>query len=148
MACEEYREQLMAYLDGELDEAEAARFRAHVAECETCREELDKLQRLKEVTRGMKFIRPRDAAWDQHWTCIYNRMERGAAWIFLSIGAIVLGVYGLYHLFADFFADPGMSAWIKFGVGALIVGGVALFVSVVRERIATYRVDPYREVKR
>lgn len=148
MGCEELREQVTAYLDGELHGAEATRLLSHLEECEGCREELEKLRRLKEVTKGMRFIKPTDEVWDRHWTCIYNRVERGVAWVFLSIGAIMLGVLGVYHLVAGFFADPQVSIWAKLGVGALIVGGVTLFVSVVRERITTYRVDPYREVKR
>ncbi len=148
MSCEDYREQLMAYLDGELGETERLEFTAHLETCEACREELEKLETLKEVSRGMKLIKPSDEVWDRHWTCIYNRVERGVAWIFLSIGAIVLGIFAVCQLCAGFFVDPTVSLWIKLGVGALVVGGVTLFVSVIRERISTYKVDPYREVKR
>ena len=148
MSCEDYNLQMMAYIDGELGEKEAKEFLSHAEGCEACRDELEKMKRLKEVSKGMRFIKPRDEVWDRHWTCIYNRIERSAAWVLLSIAAIIFGVYGAFHLCADFFADPGCSLWIKIGVGALIVGGITLFVSVIRERIATYRVDPYREVKR
>lgn len=148
MGCEDSKERMMAYLDGELGETELLEFTSHLERCEACRRELEQLEKIKEVSRGMRFIKPSDEVWDQHWTCIYNRVERGAAWVFLSLGAIVLGVFVVYNLCAGLFADPAVSLWIKLGVGALIVGGVTLFVSVVRERIATYRVDPYREVKR
>ena len=148
MSCEDYKERMMAYLDGELGEAELQEFSAHLEACGACREELEKLEKLKEVSRGMRFFKPSDEVWDRHWTCIYNRVERGVAWIFLSIGAIVLGVFAVCQFCAGFFADPSVNLWVKLGVGALAVGGVTLFVSVIRERIATYRADPYREVKR
>jgi hypothetical protein len=148
MSCDEYREQLMAYLDGELEGIEARKVRSHLDECEACRAELAKFEKLKEVSTTMKFIKPTDEVWDRHWTGIYNRVERGVAWVFLSIAAIIFGVFGVYHLCADFFADSAVNLCLKIGVGALIVGGITLFVSVVRERITTYRVDPYREVKR
>jgi len=148
MACEKYRDLLTAHLDGELDEVQEAEFSRHLEGCERCRKELANLQKLKEVSRSMRLIKPSDEIWDRHWTYIYNRIERSAAWVFLSIGAIILGILGVYHLCAGFFADPHVGIWAKIGAGALIVGGVTLFVSICRERIATYRVDPYREVKR
>jgi anti-sigma factor RsiW len=148
MACDEYKERLMAYLDGELGEAELRGLTQHLGRCAACREDLEKMEKIKGVSMSMRFIRPSDEVWDHHWTCIYNRVERSAAWVLLSIGAIVLGVYGVFRLCSDFFADPAVGVWVKLGVGALVVGGVALFVSVARERLATFRSDPYREVKR
>lgn len=38
------QENLSAYLDGELSERDAARVRAHLASCETCRQEMEALQ--------------------------------------------------------------------------------------------------------
>ena len=51
MSCDEHREQLMAYLDGELGDAEAEEVRSHLEECETCRDDLEKFRRDLEKAR-------------------------------------------------------------------------------------------------
>lgn len=78
----------------------------------------------------------------------YNRMERGAGWIFLSVGSIVLLAGGLYELAVNLLRDVVDPWWIRLGVAALVLGLAVLFVSVVRERIFAFKRDPYREVER
>lgn len=97
----------------------------------------------------MKFRDPSDEAWRNYWTRVYNKMERGIGWIFTSIGAIVLLAYGSFRAIESFVRDPGVELAVKIGTLALIFGLVVLFVSVVRERIFTYRTDKYsKEVER
>ena len=40
MTCNEAREKLVAYFDGELPIGEAAEFEAHLAQCEACSAEI------------------------------------------------------------------------------------------------------------
>jgi len=49
MKCENVTERLSALLDGELDAAERAAVRAHVADCPRCAAELAELERLSEL---------------------------------------------------------------------------------------------------
>jgi len=53
MNCDAIREQLSAYLDGELEAEEAEQVREHLASCEACRKELASLEELTGVLRAL-----------------------------------------------------------------------------------------------
>ena len=147
MECKEVLPLLMGFLDGELDGKDLAAVRAHLDGCASCRNEEAAYRRLGEMTDEIEFIEPTETEWRAHWQSIYNRLERGAAWILLSIGAVVLILYGLFRLCADFLLDGGQPMLLRIGVGAGTAGFVVLAVSVARERIRLYRVDRYEEIE-
>jgi predicted anti-sigma-YlaC factor YlaD len=147
MDCEKAVLLLMGHLDGELDDARRRELEAHLLACPACRREERAYRRLTAMTDGMGFIEPTETEWRTHWEAIYNRMERGAAWILLSLGAIVLLLYGAWHLVADFLLDATYPLIFRLGVGLITTGTVVLAVSVVRERIRLYPVDRYEEVE-
>jgi len=147
MECEKVLELLMGYLDGELTDDDRAEVKRHLESCAACRKEELAYLRLNEMTESMEFVEPTEAEWRAHWQHIYNRLERGVAWLLLSLGAAVVLLYGAYRLLEDFLLDSAYSLALRLGVGALTAGGIVLAVSVVRERIRLYRVDRYEEVE-
>jgi predicted anti-sigma-YlaC factor YlaD len=149
MTCEEHKPKLSAYVDGELPADERERLEEHLAACEECRQELAELASLKEELKMIRFKEPTDAEIEQFWRSVYNRLERGIGWILFSVGAIVLLCYGAFKLVEEIIRDPTVAWAVKIGVVALLFGGVILFVSLLRERLAIRRKDRYsREVRR
>jgi len=138
----------MGYLDEELTALEAVRVEQHLEECHDCTAELDDFRKLKEVTRNMRVVMPDDKYWDEYWSNIYNRLERKAGWILLSLGSIILSAYGLYWVIAEVFLDKNVHPVIRIGVLTLIVGFCTLLVSVLRERFFLSRSDKYERIKR
>jgi len=59
MDCNELVERVTEYLDAVLDDAERARFDAHIAECPGCEEILEQFRSVVTVTGA---LRPSDAA--------------------------------------------------------------------------------------
>jgi predicted anti-sigma-YlaC factor YlaD len=145
---EEARIALMGYLDGELDEPRRRELEAHLDGCDECRRERDRFRSLKEVMDPMKFKEPSDQMWDEYWTGVYNRLERGLGWIFVSIASIVLISYGLIEWIKVMLGASDVPLLIRGGIVFLVVGIVVLLVSVVRERLFLYRRERYKEVKR
>jgi len=96
----------------------------------------------------MKFTDLSDELWAGYWKGIYRRVERGAGWIFLSIGAIILLAFGVFQFFKEFFTDPSVSLIVKMGAGAFSLGIIILLVSIIRERLFLFRTERYREVER
>lgn len=148
MPCEEYKALLMAYIDEEIGDADRKRFEEHLGQCESCRAELQEFTSLKEVTDDMKFQFPEDKLWATYWSGVYNRLERGVAWVLLSIGAIVLLVYAAFVLIDTLLGDVRVPWPVKIGIVFLLAGAIALFVSTVRERVFAMKSDKYREVER
>jgi predicted anti-sigma-YlaC factor YlaD len=149
MSCEQFGPIMTAYLDGELPPAERERLERHLAACEGCARKLAELAALKEDLAMIRFKEPSDPELERYWSSIYNRLERGAGWILLSVGAIILLCYGAFRLVEGIIKDPKVAIVLKVGVVALVFGVVILFVSLLRERLAVRKVDKYsREVER
>ncbi len=148
MKCEEIRPLLMAYLDGEIEEEERLEVEKHLSECENCRREYKSFVRLKEVTDNMRFADLSDELWAGYWKGVYRRIERGAGWVFLSIGAIILLAFGGYQFFKELFSDANISWIVKAGISTCAFGAIVLLVSIIRERVFLFKTDRYREVER
>ena len=149
MNCDEFRPMMTPYVDGELLPEQREHAEDHLAVCERCRGELAELGALKEDLAMIRFKEPTDVELERYWHGIYNRLERGVGWVLLSIGAIVLLCYGAFRLIEGIIGDPNVALILKVGVVALVFGGVILFVSLLRERLAVRKVDKYsKEVER
>jgi len=145
MQCEDVKPLLSGYIDGELDEKDRDAVEKHLAACDGCRTEYEKLRDLVEVTSEMRFIEPAKEVWDDYWSRVYNRLERGAGWMIFVLGLIVWMAWGVYC----FVKDPTMQAVEKVIVAAPIIGILILLISVIRERVYKSKFDKYsREVKR
>lgn len=148
MNCEEIQKLMMAYLDEEISEKEKNLVEKHLVQCKKCRDELDSFARLKEVTNKMKFADLKEDIWAGYWKGIYRRIERGAGWFFLSIGAIILLAFGVFQFFKDLFLDPSISFIVKIGVSVLAFGIIVLLVSIGRERIFASKKERYGEIEK
>lgn len=60
-ACDDFAADLVAYLDGELGDADRARIEMHLGTCLACRRELEQLRRLRALIDG---VRPLELATD------------------------------------------------------------------------------------
>lgn len=148
MRCDEIRELLAGFQDGELDATQAAEVRQHLAGCELCRAELARLEKVKEVASKVQYKDLPLEVWEGYWQGVYRRIERGLGWVFASVGAVILICFGLFHLVQGFFLRPEVSIFAKIGVAGLLLGGTFLLVSLIRERMFAYYRDRYREVQR
>ncbi|MDQ7054254.1 MAG: hypothetical protein Q9P14_15715 [candidate division KSB1 bacterium] len=143
---EQFRLLMMKALDGELSPQEETEFQQFLQEKAFRREWLE-FKQLKEVTQGMKFKYPPQEVWDSYWMNVYNRLERGLAWILLSIGAIIFLSYGLYQLFHVVVNGSELPLLLRVAIVALVIGTAILLVSVIREKLFVRKRDPYKEVQ-
>ena len=148
MSCKKYQQQMMEYLDGELDRQGREDVDSHLARCIACRREWESMQKLKKITSSMQLAQPEEEVWKMYWEQVYNRLERGLAWIFLSVGAIILLGYGAFQFIQDFLIDSSEPLGIKIAVSSLILGFIILFVSVFRERLFIRKTDKYKEIEK
>lgn len=148
MTCHDYKDLLMGYLDNELSNEQKRQFEEHLSGCSECREELKEFRRLKAITDEVTLVEPEDKIWQDYWSGVYNRIERGTGWIVFSIAAILLTIYGGFKLIEEMIKDPDIETMLKVGLLALIVGLAILFVSVLRERFYFWKRDRYKDVRR
>ncbi len=110
--------------------------------------EFEEQKRIKEVLNRMKLKNPSREVWDGYWLGIYNRIERGFAWIIISIGAIIFFGYASYEFVDAFLKDTQAPLLAKIGMGFLVFGGFILLFSIIREKLFTYKRDKYKEIQR
>ncbi|MCF8259745.1 MAG: hypothetical protein K9J12_03150 [Melioribacteraceae bacterium] len=131
-----------------LTDEEKVEFENLLATNNKLKSEFEDQKRVKEVLSKMKLSNPQKEVWDGYWMGLYNKIERGIAWIAVSIGLIILLAAASYEIVDKFISDTGTPGYIKFGTAALVFGIFVLFISVLREKLFTYSKDKYKEIKR
>jgi predicted anti-sigma-YlaC factor YlaD len=147
MSCEEMKILISGLVDGELGPEDKKRVCDHLVSCDSCRNEYAKLKKLKEVTDDMKYYDLPDKLLAGYWTGIYNRIERGLGWIFLSIGIIIILGFAAWKFLEDFLLNNDISIIVRFGVAAFVIGIIIFTVSIIRERMFSKKHDRYDEVE-
>ena len=136
------------YFDENLSEEEKKELGELTSKDNKVENELKEMDKLKEVIDMLEPVNP-EKEWEEYWSSLYNRLERGIGWIVFSIGAILTFTFFGLQLIKELIKDSRIALYAKIGLVALIVGLAILFVSVLRERITLSRTDKYsKEVKR
>ena len=148
MTCQKYKDLMMGYLDDELDDAQKQTLQEHLKECKDCAAELEQFRKLKQVTDSVKLAEPEDVVWEQYWSGVYNRFERGVGWILMSVAGIALLIYGGFKAVEEMVKDPTISVILKVVILAFIAGLAVLFGSILRERLYFWKKDRYKDVRR
>ncbi len=148
MTCHDNKDLMMGYLDNELTDEQRSQFAEHLKGCSECAGELEQFRKLKAITDEVTLVEPEDRIWQDYWSGVYNRVERGFGWIVFSVAAILLTIYGGFKLIEEIVNDPAIGMLLKAGLLALILGLAVLFVSVLRERVYFWSKDRYRNVRR
>jgi anti-sigma factor RsiW len=96
MTCNDTAGLIDAYMDGELDAAEAARVSAHMDGCANCRRQLDDREGLRRLLRGLPYyaVPPRvQAAVNRGATSLHRRKQlytwmAAAATVVIAVGSV------------------------------------------------------------
>ncbi|MBI9072173.1 MAG: ferric reductase-like transmembrane domain-containing protein [Melioribacteraceae bacterium] len=139
---------LEKYFENELLPEEKIEFNSLLENDEELKKEFSEQKKVKEVLSKMSLKNPTNEFWDKYWMSTYNRLERGIAWIVISVGAIILFTYAALEAIEQFFADNSAPIIIKIGIATLIVGFVMLLFSLFREKIFNSAKDKYKEIQR
>ncbi len=148
MTCRDNKDLMMAYLDSELDDTQNKMLQEHLALCPQCSKELEEFKSLKSMTDNITLSVPEDQVWQRYWDNVYNRLERGMGWMFMSVAAICLGVFAGFKLIESIVTDPSVSLFLKVALLVLILGLSILLISIMRERLYFWKNDRYRHIRR
>jgi len=135
-------------LDGSLSTDEQREFDRVMKAHPDVRREMESLRSMKEVTMELQFKKPPEEQWARYWAGVYARLERGVAWVLISIGGALVLAVAAYRMVEVLVQDTAMPLLMKLGIVALVLGGAILLVSVVREKWFLRKPDRYREVER
>ncbi len=134
---------LSGYVDRQLTQGDEQRVRLHLEECPACRALVDDLRQLREVTMDTRFETPLDDGWSEAPRGALSRLFAGAGWAVLV--AWIVGVTGF--AVGQLWSGPESLAEKLIAFGA-VSGFALLFLSVLLDRIRTWKTDPYRRVQK
>lgn len=133
----------MAFVDGELDAAAAARFAERMRREPALAREVALLRGLELVARRMTPPEPADTEWER---LARDPLQRGAVRLGFALalaGAVGLGLWSLLLVATSHLALAPRLCVLALGLGLLLV-----FLTVLRARLRTLPYDPYTEVER
>ena len=136
---------LSAYLDGELTQEESQPVRLHLDECASCRRLYEQMREIREATMTTPFRVIDDGQWDERPRSGLSRALRGVGWALILVWLGALAVTMARELAAEV---GGMSLDQLLMIGGLAGGALLLFLSVLLDRLQTFKKDRYRRVER
>ena len=141
--CEHIQELLSGYIDHELTQQKAQRVRLHLKECDSCHKIYKDLVAIRKEMGQLKYPECEEAKIDQLMNEPVSKVFGIVGWVCLIIGLVGFMIFQLF----TFYSQPGIPLWAKLGVLLIEVGALALFLSVLRQRLIARKTDKYRNVK-
>ena len=141
----EFDEALLSgYIDGELTQGDGQRVRLHLEDCAACRDAVEGLRTLREVTMSSEFRVPEDTQWDEAPRGLLSRLLNNVGWLLAIVWFVGLGAYFVWQVATD-------SESIRYEglIGfALLLAFVLIVLSALVDRLKTRKNDPYRKVRK
>jgi len=148
MISEKFIVLMEKYFSNEISSEEKKELEELINSNSNLKEEFEEQKGIKEVLNKMKLKNPSREVWDSYWMGVYNRIERGIAWVVISIGALIFFGYASYEIVNAFIKDTQAPGLAKIGMAMLVFGGLVLLFSLIREKIFTSKRDKYKEIQR
>jgi len=143
MNCQDIEIQISGYLDGELTQQQAQQVRVHIDSCEHCKKIYQDLKELKSQIGSLEYKDSDVEMLDKLESDLTSTVTRRGGMALLILGFCICVGFSLLM----FFTASDVPFVVKLFYGLFIFGGLALFVSVLRQRMMTYKNDKYRKVK-
>lgn len=144
---QQYKQWISAYYDGELTPEQKSQLEEHLRYCPECRAEFQEARQFESLMASFSLPQPSEEVWTMYWSSVYNRLERGLGWILLSVGSIILLLFGAYKLVEGIIQEPSLPLVLKIGVLTFLGGLVILLVSFLREKLFLRQRERYKEVE-
>ena len=139
----DYGPLLMGLIDGEISTEEALEVNEALRRSATLREEYERLLSDAGKLKSLSQLETSDLIARRLWKSPYHRLMRnGSVWM-------ILGGYGILILYAIYqsFVEEGLNV-PGVALAAMVLGAVTLLASFIRERVETYKTDPYKDIER
>ena len=143
-ACEKINELISGYLDDELTQGDYQRVDVHLRSCDKCRQVLDDMTKLRgAVANSQTRMELENERWEKIMNDLPARASAGIGWVLFISGCVTLLALGIWH----FAIDNEVPIGVKLGVSGVFFGLLFLFLSVLRQRLISWKTDKYKDVK-
>ena len=116
--CEDIRDRIGLWMDGELSRSGAEEVRVHLESCLACREERRQLEKLQASLKEVLVAGPSNVSFERFWSGVEQRINRKPVWR-----------ENFFRWFHDLLTPPQL-AWLVPAVIILVLTGVFSFESL------------------
>lgn len=134
---------ISGYLDGELTQGDEQRVRIHLEDCTDCRNVAYEMRRIKEATMTTEFQAPDDTQWDETPRGSVSGFLHNFGWMIALAWLVAIIGYGIWQAVTDV-----ENLWEVVLVFGLWLGFGLVFLSVLIDRVRTFKTDPYRRIEK
>jgi anti-sigma factor RsiW len=132
-------EELMQFLDQELDPDERARIERELATSTELQRELARYRSMRAELKSLGTdIRPPGV-----WAAIHRKLTRPVGWLLLVAGVVLSTGWGSWLYFTS-----EEDLVLKFATGAVVIGVALLLGATIQERWVEWQTDPYRDIQK
>lgn len=146
MNCKEVEVLISGYIDCELTQQESQRVRIHIEECESCGKIYRELKQVKEKMGELSYPNTDLEMLEEMENDLLSNTGQWSAWILILVSAAIFTGIGLISL-REFFTSPETPIMYRLATGGIMLGGIILFLTVLRQRLKIYKNDRYKKVK-
>jgi anti-sigma factor RsiW len=132
-------EELMQFLDQELDAGERARIERELATSTELQRELARYRRMRAELKSLGT----DIRAPGVWAAIHRKLTRPVGWLLLVAGTLLSTGWGFWLYFTS-----NEDLVIKFAMGAVVIGVALLLGATIQERWVEWQTDPYRDIQK
>ena len=147
MNCDDAELLLSGYLDNELAQQQEQHVRLHLDKCASCRQHYQQLRTMHGEIAGMRSVKVDAEQLDQLENEFLSKISRWSGFLFYGLGALVLVAIGFHDFITEFLRNPDIPIIERLASGGMLLGMLLLFLSVLRQRLISYKTDPYRNIK-
>lgn len=142
--CKKNRDLMMGLIDDELTPEEVITVNNHLTRCRSCREEYEELKKSSASLKGLTYMESRDIELDKIWKSPYSRFMKNTGLLMVIAGWVAIILFSLYEMIFS----NSKQFLPRISTVLILTGFIVLLFTVIRDRIKTYKSDPYKEVKR
>jgi len=132
-------EELMKFLDQELEPEERARLERALEASTELKRDLARYRQLSADVRSLAADIPAPSVWN----ALHRKLTRPVGWLLLVAGVLLWTGWGSWLYFTS---DENLV--MKFATGGVTIGFVLLLASTLHERWIEWQSDPYRDIER
>lgn len=141
--CQKTQELISGYLDGELTQQQSQMVRVHIESCKDCQTIYQDLKAMRESIGNLKYPECEEEKIERILNEPVAKTFSILGWVLSIIGVAMLMIY---QIFTFYMADD-VSFAAKVFIFIIEAGVLALFISVLRQRLIARKTDKYRNVK-
>jgi anti-sigma factor RsiW len=125
VVCEQYRDGLMALLDGEIAGNDRTEVERHLCECPACQTEFHRYERLLHLSHQLIPDLPCEQEFQPYWDGVCRKMHVHRPWLSWQTGAAIMLLAGLLMMFGF----PGTMLLPRLlGAIAIVAAGTVLWM--------------------